>query len=409
MDAASQSLADALRASFGILKVIMAVLFILYVFSNVRRIQGHEEALRLRLGQLRPGVEQPGLVWALPFPIDEIVPLPTRKSNDLLIDSHTFRRNENEVGKPLSFISRGESEGLKPAIDGALITADAGLVHVQWKVTYKIEDVAGYVSQVSGREIEAAEGLIKALVETAGIHVASELTAEEAIRTKVDAVQIDMKRLVNERLTALNSGITVTRVELFEPTPPMQVRKAFDATQVAENFKQKHIRDAEQERTKILNEAAGAVHGRLLELLDEIDRAKAANQPHEEELAELDRMLESEVEGEAGKRIKDAGSYLSTVVGQMQSDVELYRTLLPEFERNPALLVARLWEQTKNEIFEQPGVSKFYRPGQSQIRLHIPLDPDETRLQEERRVRETEFDASKLKKTKWVPVGPEMD
>ncbi|UCE61236.1 MAG: hypothetical protein JSU63_05700, partial [Phycisphaerales bacterium] len=74
LDAASQSLADALRASFSILKGIMLVLVVLYLFSNVRRIDSHEQALRLRLGKLLPGVEEAGLVWSFPYPIDEIVP-----------------------------------------------------------------------------------------------------------------------------------------------------------------------------------------------------------------------------------------------------------------------------------------------------------------------------------------------
>ena len=41
LDAANQSLADALRASFGILKGIMFVLVVLYLFSNVSCIEGH--------------------------------------------------------------------------------------------------------------------------------------------------------------------------------------------------------------------------------------------------------------------------------------------------------------------------------------------------------------------------------
>ena len=89
LDAANQSLADALRASFGVLKGIMVVLVVLYLISNVRSIDAHEEALTLRLGRLHDVVDRPGLVWAFPFPIDEIIPLPTKKSNDTLIASHT--------------------------------------------------------------------------------------------------------------------------------------------------------------------------------------------------------------------------------------------------------------------------------------------------------------------------------
>ena len=54
-------------------------------------------------------------------------------------------------------------------------------------------------------------------------------------------------------------------------------------------------------------------------------------------------------------------------------------------------------------------MTKFYRPIDSQIRVHIPLDPEERRRAEERRLQDKEFDASKLRPKKWVPVGPEAD
>ena len=70
LDAAGQSLADALWASFSILKGIMLVLVVLYAFSNVRRVESHEQALRLQLGKLLPRVHEAGLIWGFPYPID---------------------------------------------------------------------------------------------------------------------------------------------------------------------------------------------------------------------------------------------------------------------------------------------------------------------------------------------------
>ena len=81
LDAANQSLADALRSSFSILKGIMILLIVLYLFSNVRRVDSHEQALMLRLGSLQPRTLGPGLAWGLPYPIDEIITLPSNKSN----------------------------------------------------------------------------------------------------------------------------------------------------------------------------------------------------------------------------------------------------------------------------------------------------------------------------------------
>lgn len=410
LDAASKSLADALRSSFSVLKGIMAVLCVLYLVSNVQSIDTHEEALVLRLGDLRSVVDKPGYVWAFPYPIDEIVPLPTRKSNSLVIDSHMFRRRPEEIGQPLSMISRGVRAGLNPAFDGALLTADTGLVHTQWKVTYKFDDVRRFVSNIAGDKIESAEQLIKTYVETVGIEIASELTAEEVIRTRVDYVQKEMRRRINRRLAALDSGITVSLVEMHEPTPPIQIRKTFDATQSAENWKQQRIRAAEEERTTILNGAAGAVYPRLIRLLDDLDRRGSEMGSADALRVKLDRMLHNDVEGEAGRRIKAAGAYRAKVVSRMESDVDRYRTLLPEYKRNPMMLINRLWEETKQRIFASPGVTKIYLPaGLKEFRLKIPRDPEESRIQEERRLQQKEFNAKDLRPDHQHPLGPEFD
>jgi membrane protease subunit HflK len=293
-------------------------------------------------------------------------------------------------------------------LDGALLTADAGLVHVQWKVSYKINDVGAYVTNLAGDKVEAAEKLIKSLVETVGIQVASELTAEEVIRTRVDYVQGEMKRRINDRLSDLESGIEVALIEMYEPTPPVQIRTAFDATQRAENTKQQKVRAAEQRRTEILNEAAGASHARLIALLDAIDRGGRAQATVEQLRRELDELLVNEVEGEAGRRIKEAGAYRATVVSRMEADVDEYNSLVPEYERNPLMLINRLWEETKQEILAGAGVTKFYRPpGLKEVRIRIPLDPEEQRMAEQRRLQEQKFDPSSLRPERFVPIGPD--
>lgn len=404
MDRANQSLADALRVSFNVLKGIMLVLVVVYIFSNVKSVQTSDQALVVRMGALQPGVREAGLVWAMPFPIDEIVLLPTRKSNDLVIKSHTFARQADEESKPLSFISRGHG-GLNPSLDGALLTADAGLVHTQWRVTYRIEDVSSYIKEFAGDNVGGAEKLILAMVETEGIRLASELTAEELIRTKVDYVQTELRSRVNQRLSGMKSGVDVVLLEMFEPTPPITVRESFDRTQMAENLKQKLISEATQGRTKILNEAAGGAYQKLLAALDECDAAK-------EDLAKqlchvkVEELLITEVEGRAGQMMKDAGAYHSRVVNKIQSDVNLYNTLVPEYERNPRMLLNRLWESTREKILASSGVLKFYRPaGLHEFRLHVPLDPEQARIDEQLRLQRTDTEVQSLRPKHMKPVG----
>ena len=407
LDSANQSLSDALRASFGILKGIMMVLVVLYMFSNVKCVGPHEQALVLRLGALQKDVREAGLLWALPFPIDEVVPLPAKASNSFVITSHTFHRQDQEVGKPLAFVSRMLHQGLKPGLDGALMTADKGLVHTQWKVTYKIENVRDYVSDIHGAsDTQAAEAWITTAVENAGIKVAASMTADEVIRTKVDTVKIEMKRLVNLQLQEWGTGVVVSVIEMMEATPPLQVRTYFEATQRAENTRQQEINQAETDRSKILNDAAGRVYPQLVRLLRDIDNAKEEPQQLAALRDQLDLLLETEVEGAAGKLIQDAGAFYSVQVRRMEGDVEYYRALVDQVERDPGLLVARLWEDTRNLIFRRPGVVKLYRPpGTAEFRLHLGRDPEQRRMEEQRRLQKDaeNFDPAKLLLDRPVP------
>jgi hypothetical protein len=54
-------------------------------------------------------------------------------------------------------------------------------------------------------------------------------------------------------------------------------------------------------------------------------------------------------------------------------------------------------------------VVKIYRPPGAQIRLKIPYDREQAKIEEEKRLEEQEFDPSKLRKPKFVPIGPEYD
>jgi hypothetical protein len=90
----------------------------------------------------------------------------------------------------------------------------------------------------------------------------------------------------------------------------------------------------------------------------------------------------------------------------MQSDVELYRTLVPEYEKNPSMLMSRLWEQARSDIMLNPRISKFYRTsGIKEYRLMVKVDPDMKRQDESIRLQEKPIDTSRLRPQHEYPVG----
>lgn len=409
LDAANQSLSDALRASFRVLKFIMGILIVLYLVSNFAVVDSHEQVLVLRLGKVQGDPRNAGLVTALPYPIDELVYLPAKASTTVTVKSHTFFRNPNDVSKPLSQLSP-YGGGLNPTLDGALLTADKGLVHLEWKITYKIDEIKKYISNYfKGDSPEAAEQLIRTMVETLGIEIASELTAEEVIRTRVDYVAQEMKRRANLKLASLETGLILTGVEVFEPTPPLQVRAAFDNTQRMENLKQKQIRQAEQLAEEYLIKAVGGAYTELRSAIRELDATRDEAR-RAELLAQVDEILVNRAQGEAGRILREASSYYETMVGQMRSDIEEYQRLVPEYEEAPEMLIARLWNNAWEEILDGDGVAKIYKPLRlDQLRVIIGPDPEQRKVDERRRLQQHSQQNESLLPVKYHPDMGELE
>jgi len=77
MDAGSQALAEALRSSFAIVKVVMVLLVLLFLASGFFTVGPQERAIILRFGTAQGEGEKalllPGLHWSFPYPIDESI------------------------------------------------------------------------------------------------------------------------------------------------------------------------------------------------------------------------------------------------------------------------------------------------------------------------------------------------
>ena len=78
-DARTRALTEALQSSFKVVRVIMVILAVAFFGSGITKINNNKQALHLRFGKYKETL-QPGLVWAWPYPIDEIVQSPSTKT-----------------------------------------------------------------------------------------------------------------------------------------------------------------------------------------------------------------------------------------------------------------------------------------------------------------------------------------
>ncbi len=154
LDPASKSLSEALRVSFRVLGSIMLILLVAYLASGIFTVKGDERAVVSRLGRLDSKVLTPGLHFSWPFPIDQVIILNVHEQ-DLKISSFMYDIPARWASKSYAEMPAA-TEGLRPGMDGALMTSDGGLMHVQWNCKYVIpaelpEQILNYITRIGGR------------------------------------------------------------------------------------------------------------------------------------------------------------------------------------------------------------------------------------------------------------------
>jgi hypothetical protein len=149
-DPAQQSLAEALKVSFGILKFAMFGLLVAYCLSGTFSVGSNEVALRLRFGDYvgAPGqrVLERGTYLAAPFPIEQVIKVDTRPTTIDL--NREFWYEITGGGESKESFRSGQARPLNPIKDGSLLTGDFNIAHARWSLTYRVADPEDYITNV---------------------------------------------------------------------------------------------------------------------------------------------------------------------------------------------------------------------------------------------------------------------
>src|ERR1035438_992003 len=128
-DAGSQALAEALRASFTIVKIAMAALVVIIFGVGFFQVKPGEKAVILRFG--RPLGEGPNMLlssgkqyWSWPYPIDEVVriPITERQQVKSSVGWYAMSHEEEIAFETLGTEPASFTQSLNPATDGYVIT-----------------------------------------------------------------------------------------------------------------------------------------------------------------------------------------------------------------------------------------------------------------------------------------------
>ncbi len=400
-DPAGESLANALRVSFRLLSVLMLVVLFFYLLTGVKSIEPYQAGIKTRFGKII-GVAEEGLAYTWPFPIGQIEIIDTKEQR-LTIDD--FWMLERPGDKTKELLERtAMAAGLVPGFDGALLTGDRNLLHIRLTCTYAIRIPQDFKTHLAGEfaqdnpplsQKQVSDTIVRSALCSAAIQAAAFRTADGLQRTERGEFARDVRRLVQQEMDTLKSGIRINNVLLTDTTWPLRALPAYIAAQNAGSEADRRKNAALAEAEKILNAAAGAGYRALVSgpgrqaapraqdghnLIGQYIEAREADDDvlAEQLLTRIDRvLLSNSTGGDASRIIAQAREYRTGALERVKSRADKFNELLPGFLQTPTLMLERLWASAREDILSGPSVEKFYlTAGQTPTVLRISRDPE---------------------------------
>ncbi len=292
MDAGSQALSEALRSSFNIVRFALGILIVVFIFSGSFQVNQQEMAIKLHFGKPvgtgEGALIGPGIHWAFPYPIDEIVKVPIKGAQQ--VDSTvgwyaTTKVMEAAGTEPYA------GPTLNPAVDGYALTADGNIIHTRATLTYKIIDPVRYIFNFTNAAVAVQNALDNALIDAAAHFTVDDILTRDVIGFN-DAVRKRASDLVEKH----DLGVSVEQCTV-QSIAPRQTKEAFA-----------NVLKAELNRSKLLNDA---------------------------------RSYENQITNRAGadavSRVNFAESDRARLISDVAARASQFQELLPRYEANPRL------------------------------------------------------------------------
>lgn len=397
LDAAGKSLTRALHVSFTILKGIIIVLLLVFAFNGIFQVQQDEKAIRLHFGKIKGDRENPvygpGIHFAFPEPIDEVIRIPVTSELSIPIESFWyFQTPEDKLLQKMG----GRMDPLDPLQEGYCLIrndslegmegTDYNIVHSAWTVTYKIDSPRLFFENFYMRDRKPGEDLLEAAADTlepmleslasnAIVRTMVQYTIDEAIKSEA-GINSDVKAILQKKLDQIQCGIKVGDIRSRTVWPP-QVDDAFQASSKAGQEALQTRIDAASYRDKLLTDTGGANAESVLEQL----KQPGLSQEQQEALL-------AKLSGQVQSAISEARLYRTQVVEDAKASAEYLQKLLPEYEKNPELVLQDIYQRGIQEVLANADEKLFLqtRKGmQDEIRFILNRDPNLNKQEKEKK------------------------
>lgn len=312
----AHAIVAALRSSIRVLRWGMAALVLVYLGSGITMVGPNQEGLVLRFGRLLPEVHPPGLLFALPSPIDEVLLVDAKTVQERTLDAWALAGGEN----------RGFSTALHPVNDPYTLTGDANIIRAKFSVRYQVANPGEYVFGARDRD-----ATLDAILYQCACRVIAGKSVDAALTTERDAISRETLRLAQAESDRLGLGVQLLAVETREIAPPAQVAASFQDVVSAKVEAKTLVEPANSYRADALPSAEAAAY-----------------------------------------RIKsEADAYAQQLVAEAQGRAFSFLALLKEYQASPKVVRARIYNEMIQTTLSRAHLTTVMPSGKGEIKVML--------------------------------------
>ena len=354
------TLSKYLRAVFMLLVVVIALLLIwFFTFSGFFTVKPDTAVITLRFGKFQ-NIYTESWHWVFPYPVSRIIKVPTNPQ--YIVSSSFMPANKALITNRKAATQNGGSpEALKPGVDGYLLTADACIIHTEWRMSYRIVAPKAYYENCLTPESpdkpdDTFEGpvgenlgtrgpqtLLKAVLDDCVLRVTAQWKVNDILYNKTAQYIDDVQSMVAKRVGDMNIGINIVTVGLDIKSPPPQTIDAFDE---------------------------------VLQAQMDLDTARKNAEAYALEQNAL-------AQSESANIIAEAETYKKRIVAEVEADGIYFKSILQEYKKSPSSVIATLFSQVMADSMSKVKdkfILNSLGQGRQELRLKLnpePLTPEE--------------------------------
>lgn len=303
-----KNLKYALDSTKSFFWLLILILLIIYLSSSIYSISPNQVGVLQRFGKIINKKVMPGIHYCFPWPIERIDKVSVKKIHRIIFDDFTEKSYIAKTFKNLT------------GLDSYCITGDNNVVNLTCVLQYTIDRPDEYLFSINNNE-----QVLRHMISNTIIHTLASMSVMEILTHGKSNIENNIKQNLQERLDCLESGLSITFVELRDVSPSKVVQSYFDDVINAQIDKKKYITTAESYHS------------------EQVLKAKA----------------------QAIRIVQKAMAYQNKIIAQANGETKRFLKQLKQLYKNPKTTKQQLYMQFAREIWPQIGIKYVVEPGEA--------------------------------------------